>query len=103
MRKYDNFMNRLLLLCFSNIGLQLLGFVYRIFLSRFAGAEGLGVYRLAYSAYVVIHAAALSGVTMACTRLSAEWSAQGKSGAVRFLVRRAFRTFFCFFLCAASI
>lgn len=103
MRKYDNFMNRLLLLCFSNIGLQLLGFVYRIFLSRFAGAEGLGVYRLAYSAYVVIHAAALSGVTMACTRLSAEWSAQGKSGAVRLLVRRAFRTFFCFFLCAASI
>ena len=103
MRKYDNFMNRLLLLCFSNIGLQLLGFVYRIFLSRFAGAEGLGVYRLAYSAYVVIHAAALSGVTMACTRLSAEWSAQGKIGAVRLLVRRAFRTFFCFFLCAASI
>lgn len=103
MRKYDNFMNRLLLLCFSNIGLQLLGFVYRIFLSRFAGAEGLGVYRLAYSAYIVMHAAALSGVTMACTRLSAEWSAQGKMGAVRLLVRRAFRTFFCFFFCAASI
>ena len=27
----------------------------------------------------------------------------GKIGAVRLLVRRAFRTFFCFFLCAASI
>lgn len=103
MRKYDNFMNRLLLLCVSNVALQLLGFVYRIFLSRFAGAEGLGVYRLAYSAYIVIHAAALSGVTMACTRLSAEWSVQGKSGAIRVLVRRAFRTFFCFFICAASV
>lgn len=103
MRKYDNFMNRLMLLCFSNIGLQLLGFVYRIFLSRFAGAEGLGVYRLAYSAYIVIHAAALSGVTMACTRLSAEWSAQGKTGSVRLLVRRAFRTFFVFFFCAGSV
>ena len=49
MRKCDSFMGRLFLLCVSNIGLQLLGFVYRIFLSRFAGAEGLGVYRLAFS------------------------------------------------------
>lgn len=103
MRKCDSFMGRLCLLCFSNIGLQLLGFVYRIFLSRFAGAEGLGVYRLAFSAYIVIHAAALSGVTMACTRLSAEWSAQGRAGAVRRLVRRAFGTFLCFFICAGSI
>lgn len=103
MRKCDSFMGRLGLLCVSNVGLQLLGFVYRIFLSRFAGAEGLGVYRLAFSAYIVIHAAALSGVTMACTRLSAEWSAQGKAGAVKRLVVRAFRTFFCFFICAASV
>ena len=103
MRKCDSFMGRLCLLCFSNIGLQLLGFVYRIFLSRFAGAEGLGVYRLAFSAYIVIHAAALSGVTMACTRLSAEWSAQGRAGAVRRLARRAFGTFLCFFICAGSI
>lgn len=103
MRKCDSFMGRLFLLCVSNIGLQLLGFVYRIFLSRFAGAEGLGVYRLAFSAYIVIHAAALSGVTMACTRLSAEWSAQGRAGAVRQLVYRAARTFLCFFLCAGTI
>ena len=103
MRKCDSFMGRLFLLCVSNIGLQLLGFVYRIFLSRFAGAEGLGVYRLAFSAYIVIHAATLSGVTMACTRLSAEWSAQGRAGAVRQLVYRAARTFLCFFLCAGTI
>ena len=79
------------------------GFLYRIFLSRLAGAEGLGVYRLAYSAYIVLHAASLSGVTMACTRLSAEWSAQGKLGAVRILVRRAFQTFLVFFLSGASV
>ena len=103
MRKCDSFMERLLLLCVSNIGLQLLGFVYRIFLSRFAGAEGLGVYRLAFSAYTVIHAASLSGITMACTRLSAQWSAQGRAGAIGRLVRRAFRTFLCFFLCASSV
>ena len=40
---------------------------------------------------------------MAGTRLSAEWSAQGRPGAVRGLVRRAFQTFLCFFLCGASV
>ena len=30
----------------GNVLLQVLGFVYRVVLSRFAGAEGLGVYRL---------------------------------------------------------
>ena len=29
----------------GNVLLQVLGFVYRVVLSRFAGAEGLGVYR----------------------------------------------------------
>lgn len=103
MRRCDSFMGRLTVLCMSNMGLQVLGFLYRIFLSRLAGAEGLGVYRLAYSAYIVLHAASLSGVTMACTRLSAEWSAQGKLGAVRILVRRAFQTFLVFFLSGASV
>ena len=103
MRRCDSFAGRLTVLCMSNMGLQALGFLYRIFLSRLAGAEGLGVYRLAYSAYIVLHAACLSGVTMACTRLSAEWSAQGRPGAVRVLVRRAFQTFLCFFLCGASV
>ena len=30
----------------GNVLLQVLGFVYRVVLSRFAGAEGLGVYRI---------------------------------------------------------
>ena len=47
MRRCDSFAGRLTVLCMSNMGLQALGFLYRIFLSRLAGAEGLGVYRLA--------------------------------------------------------
>ena len=52
----------------GNIALQALGFVYRVMLSRFAGAEGLGMYRLANSGYLVLHTGCLSGVTMACSR-----------------------------------
>lgn len=32
----------------SGLVLQLIGFVYRIYLSRMAGAEGLGVYRRSF-------------------------------------------------------
>ena len=62
----------------GNLALQALGFVYRIILSRYAGAEGLGVYRLVNSAYLVLHAGCLSGVTMACSRLSAVYEARGE-------------------------
>ena len=38
----------------SNSVLQLLGFLYRIFLSRMAGAEALGVYQLVTPFYSVV-------------------------------------------------
>lgn len=103
MNEKSTFAQRLAVLCYSNLGLTLLGFFYRIFLSRMAGAEGLGVYRLVFSVYIVIQAASLSGVTMACTRLSAAWMAQGKFHAIRRLVRTAFVTFFTIFGCCALI
>lgn len=81
------------ILCASNLGLQGLGFLYRIGLSRLAGAEGLGVYQLVYSVYAVIHAACLSGLTMACSRMSAELGASGRGGAVGKLARMAARVF----------
>ena len=49
----------------GNVLLQVLGFVYRVVLSRFAGAEGLGVYRLVNSVYLVLPAGCLSGVATA--------------------------------------
>lgn len=64
------------ILCASNLGLQGLGFLYRIGLSRLAGAEGLGVYQLMYAVYAVMHAACLAGLTMACARMAAELGAR---------------------------
>lgn len=91
-------------LCASNLGLQGLGFLYRIGLSHLAGAEGLGVYQLVHSVYAVIHAACLSGLTMACSRLSAELSAAGQGGAVGNLARRAAQVFaLLVFGCAAFL
>ena len=83
----------------GNLALQALGFFYRILLSHFAGAEGLGVYRLVNSAYLVLNAGCLSGVTMACSRLSAACEAKGERRKIGAILRLAFSVFFT--LCAA--
>ena len=56
-------------LCMSSIGLQLIGFVYRIGLSRFGGAEVMGMYQLIMPAYSVIMSFTMSGLTLAVSRL----------------------------------
>ncbi len=98
----DSFAGRFLLLCSSNLLLQCLGFLYRILLSRYAGTEGLGVYRLASSVYSILHATCLSGITLACTRLVSAWKAERKEGAVYALVRWIFVLFFSLFFFVAS-
>lgn len=79
----------------GNIVLQALGFLYRVLLSHYAGAEGLGVYRLVHSVYLVCNAGCLSGITMACSRLSAANEARGERGKISMILRLAFAVFFC--------
>ncbi len=61
----------------SNTLLQILGFLYRIFLSRMTGAEGLGVYQLIMPFYSVITSLTLTGLTVAVSRISASRAAIG--------------------------
>lgn len=88
----------------GNIALQALGFLYRVLLSHYAGAEGLGVYRLVNSVYLVCNAGCLSGVTMACSRLSAASEARGERRKIGAILRLAFWVFFsaCLF-CGAGL
>lgn len=88
----------------GNIVLQALGFLYRVLLSHFAGAEGLGVYRLVHSVYLVCNAGCLSGITMACSRLSAASEARGERRKIGMILRLAFAVFFsaCLF-CGACL
>ena len=59
-------------LTLSNIALQIIGFVYRIFLSRATGAEGMGVYQLVMPYYSVVLAFCVTGLAMAASRLCAK-------------------------------
>ena len=54
-----------------------LSFFYRIALSRFIGAEGLGIYQICLSVFAVFLTAASSGIPVTVSRLMAKNSATG--------------------------
>ena len=71
--------------------LRLFGILFRILISKRVGAEGMGLYQLVYSVYVLGSTFAVSGLTTAVTRLVAErLTVQDQSGVNR-LMRLCYR------------
>lgn len=87
-----------LILTFTSIASQLLGFVYRILLSRLVGAEILGLYQLIMPVYAVLMSLTAIGLTVATSNLSAQYHALGNFKAVWQLLRRSLFFFFLLFL-----
>jgi len=85
----------------SGITLQLIGFIYRVYLSRMAGAEGLGIYRLIFPVYSVIMAATLSGLKLAITNVSASFKAKSDTCQMRTLTKSSIYIFLLTFLLIA--
>lgn len=84
-----------LILTASGSLLQLLGFLYRILLSRAAGAQALALFQLANPVYSLIYACSLSGITLAVTRICAERKSTG-------VIRKAFLIFAVIFSALAA-
>ena len=55
---------------------RLLGFIYRIFLSRFLGSEGLGLYQVALSVVGLIMTLTCSGIPITVSRIMTKHSAE---------------------------
>lgn len=70
-----------------SVSLQVMGFLYRIGMSRLIGAQGMGVYGLVMPVSSVVQAFALSGLVLAVTRQSARYRALGQEGCVRAALR----------------
>ncbi|MDI7249513.1 MAG: polysaccharide biosynthesis protein [Bacillota bacterium] len=62
---------------------KLLGAAYRIPLTRLIGAEGVGIYQLAYPVYVTLLSVARAGIPVAISKLVAEYHAVGKDSHAR--------------------
>ncbi len=89
----ESVFRNLFFLTISNILLQILGFAYRVFLSRVTGAEGMGLYQLVMPFYSLLSSITLTGLTVAVARVSAARYGVGDSLGARASVGRAFRLF----------
>ena len=74
----------------TSLLLRLLGIVFRIFISNRVGAEGMGLYQLVFSVYILGATFATGGLITAVTCLVAEKLTQSDSHGVRRLMRLSF-------------
>ena len=79
---------------------QMVGFLYRIVLSRLIGAETMGLYQLVMPVYSMLMSVTAVGLTVAVATLSAGYQALGDRGAVKETLRRAIG---CFFVVAVPL
>ena len=73
---------------------QLIGFGYRVLLTRLAGAEILGLYQLILPVYSVLLSLTSVGLTQAVSNLSARYEVLGNRRAIHQLRGQAIKVFF---------
>ena len=73
------FIKNAVILTATSLALRFFGIVFKVWLAKRIGAEGMGLYQLIFSVYVLASAFVTSGVSMAVTRLTAEDLARGKN------------------------
>lgn len=81
---------------------RLLGFVFRIILSRVVGAEGVGLYQVAASVFMVLMTVIASGLPLIISRMSASYHANNEKKREASLISVAllYATFCAILLCA---
>lgn len=78
MTKRKLYLHNALLLTASGLVLRMLGMGFRVVLSAFLGGEGMGLYQLILSLYMVFVSLATAGMNVAATRLAAQSLARGQ-------------------------
>ena len=89
----DNVYKQAAALTAASFVMQILLFIYRIIITRFSGAGGMGVFQLAMPYYSILASVSLSGITVAVSRLTVEKTATGEEYKTQAVVRTALRLF----------
>lgn len=84
------FIKNALVLTATSLLLRLLGVVFRIWLSARIGSEGIGLYQIIFSFYMLAATFATSGIYTAVTRLVADEMCVGSAPSVKKIMRRSF-------------
>lgn len=87
--RHKVFVKNAAVLTVTSLILRTIGIFFRIFLSGKIGAEGMGLYQLIVSIYVLGSTFATSGISTAVTRLIADELACGTARSVRHVLRRS--------------
>ncbi len=89
MRRQTVFLKNAAILTVTSLLLRTVGIFFRVYLSNTIGAEGMGLYQLIVSVYVLGSTFATSGISTAVTRLIADEAACGTAQSVRRILRRS--------------
>ena len=93
-----------LLLTIAGFLTRIIGFFYRIFLSRTIGAEGMGLYQLIFPIYGIVSSISIASVQTSISRyVAAEHSAGRKKGAKNTLLAGVFLSLSATLLLSASV
>ena len=76
-----------LLLTAAGLMTRLMGFFYKIFLSRAIGAEGIGIYQMIFPIYGVCYALTTSGAEIAVSRFVSRENGAGRPQSARQVLR----------------
>jgi len=87
--RHKVFVKNAAVLTVTSLILRTIGIFFRIFLSGKIGAEGMGLYQLIVSIYVLGATFATSGISTAVTRLIADELVCGTAQSVRHILRRS--------------
>lgn len=87
--RHGVFVKNAAVLTVTSLILRTVGIFFRIFLSGKIGAEGMGLYQLIVSIYVLGATFATSGISTAVTRLIADELVCGTARSVRHILRRS--------------
>lgn len=88
-KKYRIFIKNAAILTATSLLLRTAGMFFRVYLSGKIGAEGMGLYQLIVSVYVLGATFATSGICTAVTRMTADELVKGTAKSVRSVLRRA--------------
>ncbi len=89
MRRHSVFLKNAAILTVTSLILRAVGIFFRMYMSNKIGAEGMGLYQLIVSIYVLGSTFATSGISTAVTRLVADELTRGTAISVRRILRRS--------------
>ncbi len=83
------FIKNAAILTATSLLLRFVGIIFKVWLSGKIGSEGIGLYQLVFSVYVLASTFATSGISTAVTRLCAEEIAKGTSENCKRILKKA--------------